>query len=166
MKDALGWLVFAGVQLVMLAARVVGVVVLIVPCLVHAWRPARSRYGPARMIDEWRWPGLNWWTGNWEDGPSGLHALIWGSGAQAGERVAYLLDPPLTKKHQVVKWLWDAWRAYCWSAWRNSANNLKYFFAWEHGPFVEVTYSFYNQVRTLRLGWQLETGVHVPVLSL
>lgn len=162
----LGWVVFAGVQLVMLAARVVGIFVLPWPCLLHAWRPAASRYGPPRQVDEWSWGWLNPWAGNWEDGVTGQLAKIWGSGAEEGTLVGYLPAGRWSARSRVVRWLHDSWRAYLWSAWRNSADNLKYFFAWEQGPFLEVGYSVLGRARVLKLGWQSETGVRVPVLSL
>jgi hypothetical protein len=86
---------------------------LLIPfCLARAWRPCTSTINPfgraPREISEWKWAWLNTIYGNYEDGVSGAEALIWNGPA----RVLYR---PTT---------WAPWRAYCWSAWRNSTNQL------------------------------------------
>ena len=80
---------------------------------------------------------------------SGAEALVW----QGGARVPYMPGAN------------PARRAYCWSALRNSANNLKCVFAWSRGPFVRRTVSIFGFSHTFKAGWQLENGVRVPVLS-
>lgn len=54
-----------------------------------------------------------------------------------------------------VLWFWDAYRAWRWSAWRNSCDSLKYVFAWEQGPQATVW--------GRKLGWWPENSVRVPV---
>lgn len=103
-------------------ATVGGLVVLIPFCYFHCWRDCDSSAGPypAHKIDEWyvkNWPKLsawlNSWAGNREDGVSAIYALIWGEQLPyIGTRVPYL---PNAK---------PGYRAWAWSAWRNSANEL------------------------------------------
>lgn len=91
---------------------VAGYFILIVPCLRRAWVPATSTINPfdraPRPITLWRSAWLNAIYGNREDGVSGAEALIWVN----GERVLY---QPNT---------WAPLRAWLWSAWRNSTNEL------------------------------------------
>lgn len=138
------WLWFALVQLVMLLATVVGWVVLIPFCLGRYWAidPKPSIKDGLRAIDRWEWEPLNTVYGNPEDGVSGLWAL--------------------TSAGDYMPRAWPPLRAYCWSAWRNSADNLKYVFAWEQGPLIERSILG----RNVKLGWQRENGIKVPVLSL
>lgn len=139
----MSWLWFAVVQLISLAASLAGHALLILPCLLHAWEPVSARFDN-RVIDRWSWGPLNYVYGNPEDGVSGAQALIW----TATGKVPYMpgADP--------------AWRAYCWNA-RNSANNLKYVFAWADGPLKTGTL----WGRKYKIGWQLENGIKVPVVS-
>lgn len=116
----LAWVLFVVVQLISLVAMVLGWFLLIPFCLAQAWKPAISTMDPTRAIDVWQWGPLNLMFGNPEDGVSGARALIWRNGA----RVPYMPNS------------WAPWRAYLWSAWRNSCDNLKYVFAWKGGPFV------------------------------
>lgn len=99
-----------------------------------------------RAIDRWSWRPLNVLYGNPEDGVSGQYALIW---------VNSVLSPYMPHASA-------AWRAYCWSAWRNSCDNLKYIFAWKAGPFAQWTLFGRQQ----HIGWKLENGYNVPVISL
>lgn len=123
-----------------------GWVVLIPFCVRKAWTADLKSIKDQRVIDRWNWKPLNWIWGNPEDGVSGQYALVWDRTGQ----VPYMpgADP--------------AWRAYCWSAWRNSANMLKYVFAWKNGPLLA---SFTLFGRTHKLGWQMENGYKVPILS-
>jgi hypothetical protein len=93
-------------------APLVGLVVLIPFCLARAWEPCWSSKGPypVHAIDCWKWAPLNKFYGNPEDGVSGKYALIW----KGNVRVPYMPNA------------WPPWRAYCWSAWRNTADQLKY----------------------------------------
>lgn len=139
-----GWLLYALVQLWMLAFWLLGLLVLIVPCWRQSWQPSKrlSIKDGQRVIDEWKSPVMHWLgMHNPEDGDSGQHALIWRNGVQ----VPFMpnADP--------------RWRAYCWSALRNSADGWKYWFAWEGGPFA--TFTVFGH--TIKLGWQ--NGL--PVLS-
>lgn len=90
----------------------VGYGLLIPFCLARAWQPCTSTINPfgrePREIDEWKWAWLNRVYGNYEDSVSGAKALIWVN----GERVLYR---PNT---------WAPLRAWLWSAWRNSTNEL------------------------------------------
>lgn len=138
------WAWFVVVQLIMLATAVIGWVMLIPFCLRRAWVLDAQSIKDGRPIDRWKWRWLYPYQ-NPEDGVSGATALIWSSNGL----VAYMPDAPA----------W--WRAYCWSAWRNSCDNLKYVFAWEAGPLI--TFQFLG--RTHCIGWKPENGRNVPVLS-
>ena len=140
---AWGW--FALVQLICLIATIVGWVLLIPFCLSRAWTADITSIKDGRPIDRWRWKPLNSIYGNPEDGVSGQTALVWVDGSLTFYR----------------RGAWAPWRAYLWSAWRNSADNLKYVFAWKKGPLVE--FSLFG--RSHKLGWQFENGAKVPVLS-
>jgi hypothetical protein len=142
----LAWLYFAAVQLIMLLATLVGFVVLIPFCLAQAWRPSvvPSIKDGTRHIDEWSWAPLNKVYGNPEDGVSGQTALIWING---------VLSPYLPSAN-------TSWRAWSWSAWRNSCDALKYVFAWANGPSATVTLFG----KTIGFGWRPENGIKVPVL--
>lgn len=89
-----------------------GTVILIYPCLRCAWHDTQSTvqyFGrPQRTIDAWDSAWLQSIYGNPEDGVSGQYALI----NPAGVQVPYMPGA------------WPPWRAYCWSAWRNSTNML------------------------------------------
>lgn len=139
--DSLAWLWFVVVQLVMLLATVVGWFLLIPFCLARAWTLTYI-YNLDHVVDTWDCGLVDRVYGNPEDGVSGQQALIW---TPAGTQVPYMPNA------------WAPWRAYCWSAWRNSADNLKYVFAWSNGPFV--------QWGKFKMGWQMENGHKVPVLS-
>lgn len=150
------WLKFAAVQLAMLATTVAGWFLLIPFCLTQAWEttyPVDDRADKVsksikdgRTIDRWSAP-LNYVYGNPEDGVSGQQARVWDP---YGTLQPYMPGVP------------DWWRAYCWSALRNSCDNLKYVFADPKGPLV--TFKLFG--RTAKIGWQMENGYNVPVLSL
>lgn len=143
------WLKFAAIQLVMLFWTIVGWFILLPFCWAHAWKlsPVRSIKDGLSGIDEWSWAPLNWVYGNPEDGVCGMFARVWVNG------VAQEYMPSAT--------VWAWWRAYCWSAWRNSCDNLKYVFADPKGPLV----TFRWLGRTGKIGWQWENGYNVPVFS-
>ena len=137
----LGWVLFVLCQLAMLAAQLVGLVLLIPFCLAQAWTPAvypsvKLGHGP---VDRWSWGPLNYIYGNPEDGVSGQQAVLIG-GAPFAPGV------------------WGPWRAYRWSAWRNSSDNLKYVFQWQGGPFFKWNNGKYH----FQAGWN-EKGL--PGLS-
>jgi len=106
---------------------VVGYFVLIPACLSRAWKPTTSTINPfgraPRPISRWVNPWLNTIYGNREDGVSGAEALVWFTppGGQA-TRVLYM--PDKDKPKWLPQWLYAAVRAWCWSAWRNSTNEL------------------------------------------
>lgn len=114
-------------NLLIVVAVALGFPVLLVSCALRAWTksptfpsikpwPWAENQGPYRpLVDEWRWELLNKWYGNSEDGVSGAQAWIWENGVVGP--VAYYSTFP----SWVPQWV----KAYCWSAWRNSANNLK-----------------------------------------
>ena len=99
-------------------AMAVGYILLIPFCLAQSWETCESTYNPfgrePRPVDRWKWTPLNSVYGNPEDGVSGQQALVWNSTGTA--RVLY--QSPFTQ--------WAPWKAYCWSAWRNSTDQLKY----------------------------------------
>lgn len=107
-------------------AVALGFPALLLPCLFHLWTaptypsikpwPAGTpNAGPYRpLVDEWRWNWLNYWYANSEDGVSGQQAWVWSAD---GKLVPYASTFPA--------WVPEWAVAYCWSAWRNNANNLK-----------------------------------------
>lgn len=144
------WLKFAAIQLVMLLATVAGWLILLPFCWAHAWRLGQMPVGSTRWVDVWSWDPLNRVYGNPEDGVSGMLALVWNKeGTARGEYMP---------SDDVPAW----WRAYCWSAWRNSCDALKYVFADPKGPLVTFTFLGRNG----KVGWQMENGYNVPVASL
>lgn len=99
-------------------AVALGFVVLLPFCVAQAWVPGDvsiKPIGSRRIIDEWSIPLLNKWYGNPEDGVSGQDARLpsWDYTNKVLDFVPYWPSAPA--------WL----RAYAWSAWRNSANQLK-----------------------------------------
>ena len=141
MKRILPWAWFAVVQLISLVATVLGWVLLVPFCLSHAWKLGPKSIKDERIIDVWSWASLNLVYGNPEDGVSGMFALVQG-------------NQEYMPSSKVPAW----WRAYCWSALRNSCDNLKYVFAWKGGPFWRREFGrFYVQA-----GWY-PNGL--PVLS-
>lgn len=132
-----GWLYFAFVQLVALIAMVIGWFLLIVPCACGAWKQAVAPYTPnwytgqPRTINIWSWGWLNKIWGNDEDGVTETNWYNTGD---------------------------SRWRSYLWSAWRNSANNLRFVFRNFNGPFYKIEYK----------GWYFQCGWYpngFPVLS-
>jgi hypothetical protein len=132
-----GWCYFAAVQVVALDAAIIGWLLLIAPCAMRAWTPVEQIYQadwqrelglPKKTIEIWSWAWLNRVWGNDEDGVvTGLCG-----------NVEY--NPEASR-----------WGAYLWSAWRNSANNLRFVFRWKGGPF----YRWENSAHTkyFQLGW-------------
>lgn len=154
------WLKYAAIQGVQLLAAILGVFILLPFCVAKAWNsngvclyykgipivfPVRS-IKDSREIDQWSWAPLDFVYENPEDGVSGQHALVWTNGVLG----PYMPNAPA----------W--WRAYCWSAFRNSCDNLKYVFADPKGPLV--TFQLFG--RPCKVGWQMENGYNVPVSSL
>jgi hypothetical protein len=143
----LAWAYFAFTQLISLDFLVLGLVILIPFCLWQGWDRSRFSIKDGRPIDQWTFRPLNFIYDNPEDGVSGQCALVWLDGTTQGP---------------YMPGAWAPWRAYCWSALRNSTDNLKYAFAWKNGPYASIPLFG----RTLKAGWKLENGVNVPVLSL
>lgn len=137
------WLKFAAIQLVQLIAAALGLVMLALPCALQAWNtsPDKSIKDGVRVVDEWSWP-LNVVYGNPEDGVSGQTALVWVDG---------VLAPYLPTAG-------PRWRAYKWSALRNSVDGLKYVFAVPGVGPLKTAFGF-------RFGWQVENGFNVPILG-
>lgn len=111
------WLYFAFVQLSSLVAMVIGWFILIIPCALGAWKPVDRVYCPMWMEQQglpkgtiyiWK---LNWMNAVWGNDEDGVTGPLW-------------YNDPISK-----------WRAYLWSAWRNSANNLRFVFRNFNGPF-------------------------------
>ncbi|MDE1989025.1 MAG: hypothetical protein KGI82_01030 [Betaproteobacteria bacterium] len=142
---AIAWTYFALAQLVMLAAMLAGFVVLMLPCLLHAWElsPVPS-INDGRRIDRWTWALLNPIWGNPEDGVSGLAARVWVNGVT---QRAYWPSCPSA-----------ALRAYAWSAWRNSCDALKYSLAITCFGTPSVV------IAGRRIGWSVENGRPVLVI--
>jgi hypothetical protein len=91
---------------------VIGWFLLIPYCLRQDWEPCTSTINPfgraPRRITRWKNPWLDSIYGNREDGVSGAEALIW----EGADRVFYHPN------------MWAPLRAWLWSAWRNSTNEL------------------------------------------
>lgn len=108
-------------------AEVLGFIVLLPACLVHAWtdggpsiKPLSSTTDPPipgrrTLVDQWSWSWLRPWYNNVEDGVSAQQAYVWNAGGT--EYVPYASLYP--------SWVPQWAIAYGWSAWRNGANNLK-----------------------------------------
>jgi hypothetical protein len=135
------------VQAISAEFTVIGWFFLWLPCLLRAWKQAPSTVGPIVTTDKWSWP-INFIYGNpSSDGVSGTYALIW----RDGKQVPYLPTA------------WPPWRAYLWSGWRNSTDNLKYVFRW---PSMWGPPPLYSTGGGRKFGWQVENGIPVPVFSL
>lgn len=160
----IGWLCYLLVQLVTLCATLLGYVLLIPFCLAQAWQTSpvpsigQKAWITRGPIDRWSFGPLNAVYGNPEDGVSGQTALVWGSGTDAGKLVPYMPGANA------------AWRAYCWSALRNSADQLKYVFQWrgsKPAPYVEGSFKLFGRTITYAFGWKVENGhFEVPVFGL
>jgi len=146
------WVRLIAVQLVQLAATVLGLFILAPACIAQAWEYGGTSIKDKRGIDSWRWP-LNAVYGNPEDGVSGQYARIWSDGM------------PRTLA-RYMPGAGPRWRAYCWSALRNSCNQLKYRFAWAAGPLCTRLVSIFGLKLQLKYGWQPENGYNVPVISI
>jgi hypothetical protein len=145
-----GWL-FA--QAVMFLVALLGLVVLIPFCLAHSWELKERSIKDNRPIDRWSWLLLDAFYGNPEDGVSGSQALVYGSQPYMPTPV-WAVSSPWQKTRA---WLFASWRAYSWSALRNSADALKYHYARRGVGMVVIT---------LKAGYQQENGYNVPVGSL
>lgn len=154
--NILGWLWYLTVQLIMAFFTVLGWFVLIPFCLGHAWTLSTlvGSIKDGRPIDHWNTEWLRWAYDNPEDGVSGQQALIWLNSTTRG----LYMPMPEASFNEWQTWLYAAWRAYCWSAWRNSTDNLKYRFAWKAGPFAVFKLGAF----IAKLGWQ----GGLPVLSI
>ncbi len=105
-----GWAWFVAVQFIALIFTIVGWVLLIPFAALRLWRLQASPYFPGRSVEAWRGGALMFPWGNFEDGVIG----------NAAHRARFKDD---------------RLGAYYWSAWRNSANNLRFVFRWQGGPF-------------------------------
>lgn len=157
-------LLFFGIQLVNIVAMLIGLVLLIPMCLFHLWtKPKYPSNNPTKGLhDLWILP-INFVSGNPEEGVSGKQALIWDD-SNPPKQVPYMPGNPNWGK--VRTWLYDAWRAYCWSALRNSTDNLKYVFANPKGKMESVTWKAFGKTLTFSMGWKPENGKVVPVISI
>jgi len=102
---ALGWLYWIVWQALAVVLMVVGWFLLLPLALCGAWhdRPGLSKHYPGRTVKAWRG---GWLTLPWDNEEDGVTGAAWYSA-----------------KHPT----WPLWmRAYLWSAWRNSANNLRF----------------------------------------
>lgn len=100
-----------------------GYILLLPFCIANAWEPCQSTINPdnrpPRTISQWKWAWLNTRYNNREDGVSGAEALIWAP----GESKYPLADRVLVRVYYRPNT--PAWaRAWLWSAWRNSTNEL------------------------------------------
>lgn len=135
------WLRFIGIQIAQLLAAFVMAFVLIPFCLLQAWEDGGISIKDGRPIDRWKWKPLNLISGNPEDGVSGRYALVNGNQPYMPGASAF-------------------WRAYSWSALRNSVDALKYRFAIPGAPLIQWKITISGKA-----GWQTENGYNVPVCS-
>lgn len=100
-----------------------GFFILIWPCYRRAWVPTTSTINldgrAPRMISKWKSEWLNSKYGNREDGVSAEEALIWAQ----GESTYGKADKVLVRVYYRPN-THPALRAWLWSAWRNSVNEL------------------------------------------
>lgn len=139
---------FVAIQLVSIVAMLVFAFVLIPFCLWRAWTGGAVSIKDGRPIDRWKYRWLQAVAGNPEDGVSGQTAKLIGGGP-------YMPGAD------------DRWRAYCWSALRNSVDQLKYLFAYADGPLVTWQWKVPGTLWYIsgKAGWQPENGYNVPVFS-
>jgi hypothetical protein len=135
------WVRYAGVMAAQGLATIAGFFLLAIPCLFWEWTINAQSIKDQRPIDSWDWKWLNSWYGNPEDGVSGECAIV--------NNGPYMPNANAS------------WRAYCWSAGRNSCDALKYKFAWKDGPLKQVTIFG----KTFSFGWKPINGIKVPVFS-
>lgn len=168
----LGWAYYALSQIVSGLFTVIGWVLLLPFCLLNAWsldgisiKPLDDQQIAAlkrantwiplsrgrRMITRWSWDWLNAIYGNPEDGVSGQEALLWD-----GDKLVVFME------REPRAW----WRAYKWSALRNSTNNLKYVFQWRwtNPPYKEGTFNIFGKKISYAFGWKMENfKYYVPI---
>jgi hypothetical protein len=148
-QTRLPWVRFAAAQVFQIEAAIAGWLLLIPFCLAQEWAAGPKSIKDGRLIDAWTWGPLGWVYDNPEDGVSGQQAIVFTTGA-AGP---YMPNA------------WAPWRAYCWSALRNSCDGLKYRFAVPGGPLKKLPYTLFGKRFSLKIGWQPENGLNVPVFS-
>jgi hypothetical protein len=129
-----GWAWFVVVELICFIAMVVGWFLLIPFAAGRRWYWRCSEHYPLRIIAVWNWNWVDKVWGNSEDGVTGAEFYV--------KRIGN-----------------ERWRAYCWSAWRNSSNNLRWVFAWPGGPYVK----WQNAIWKGHIGFKPMEGW--PVLS-
>jgi hypothetical protein len=143
-------------QLISWWATILGWFLLVWPCYKQRWVAdavsTNTVITTRTTIDRWQSKWLNPIWGNPEDGVSGAYAVI--RDATGGEVPGGYMpfhDP--------------RWRAYLWSAWRNSADGLKYLLEWSDGPLVALPILG----RQVKFGWlpmpQIKGSPRVPVLG-
>ena len=140
----IAWIYFVAIQFVMLFFTIIGWFLLIPFCLFKAWgEHTPVIFSTTIVLDQWDWRPLNYIYGNPEDGVSGQYARVWLNGTTQGP---------------FMPAAWAPWRAYRWSALRNSTDNLKYVFRRDDGPFKRFEFcSWYVQA-----GWNTRG---LPVIS-
>ena len=94
------------------AAVILGVPVLLVASVCGAYEgPIHDSIKPGHgKVDYWKWKWLNYWWANTEDG-NGLYAVL------SDCVTTYRSTFPKGTPNWIIVWFW--------SAWRNSANNVK-----------------------------------------
>jgi len=151
------WLKWFLAQCLMFLAAALGVFVLPIPCLRRAWSVNAKSIKDGRPIDTWNSSWLNSVYGNPEDGVSGSTALVW----ENGVLVSY--------RPQSRPWV----RAYLWSGFRNTADNLKYKFSlpmvWDDTTEIGPEHMVGGPIKywwKFKFGYQIENGYNVPVIGL
>jgi hypothetical protein len=105
-----GWLYFVWFLVVDIVVMVIGWVLLAPFSLFKLWTVKYNFEFPGRPLPQWRGGKLMFVWGNLEDGVVGS--------VRYQERIP----------NKILS-------SYLWSAWRNSANNLRFVFRWVGGPF-------------------------------
>lgn len=137
-KIGKGWTYFWLVQLVYFICFLIGIFLLIPFTVLKQWKTRQSKQYD-RQILCWKLEWLNYIWGNEEDGIDGAQFYK--------DRIPSI-----------------RWRTYLWSAWRNSANNLRFVFNWKAtGPFYRFEWrNWYFQAGFYKdNGWPVLSAGHI-----
>ena len=128
-----GWIYFVLLELAtFFFVQVPGVVILAPMAASHAWVTRESTVYPGKRVTVWKGGKLTWLWGNEENGVTGP--------------IEYNADN-------------TAWKTYVWSAWRNSANNVRFLVSWKGGPWFQ----YRGKNWYIQFGFRPDTGW--PVFS-
>lgn len=146
MKIAAGWIWYVILQTVTwIALFPTGVILCAVLAYSRLWYTRASRYYPDRQVTVWRGGWLTWLWGCEENGVDPGDQLVVGGTAK------YLPDAS------------PSWRAYMWTAWRNSVGNLCWVTSWKGGPWWQIHFTVRGEPWYAQAGFRPDNGW--PVLS-